>query len=162
MATISQKLTGYLTGGIIYMTGDTIAAIIQGEQSIVRSAGIFIIGATLYAFEIKTWFAWIEKKAATRAGIQRVVFKTGMALVYFNPLWVARHLCFIYLLSGRGSLISTGLLWTALMSFLVNIPISVLANYLIQNCTPLAYRFWASATFSALMAIYYSMSSVWF
>ncbi len=162
MPEYSLKWNRYLTGGLIYMTGDTIAAAIQGEAGFWRSAGIFIIGASLYAFEIKKWFTWIEGRSLQWTGSRRVLFKTGMALVYFNPLWVARHLCFIYLFSGKAMLISTALLQTALLSFLVNIPISVLANYLIQNRTPLHYRFWASALFSAIMAIYYSMSSVWF
>ena len=87
---------------------------------------------------------------------------TTLALVYFNPLWIARHLLIVYLISGNASEISSALLVSATMAFLVNIPLSIVANFIIQNKVGLHYRFWASAVFSGLMAIYYSMSSVWF
>ncbi|MBX7042378.1 MAG: hypothetical protein K1X85_05700 [Ignavibacteria bacterium] len=154
--------SSHLIGGLIYMTGDTIAALITGDVGIVRSAGMFAIGSTLYAFEIRNYFRWIEKKVNELPGVKRKIMKTMMALTYFNPLWIARHLCFIYILSGQWALISAGVLKTAALSFMFNIPVSVTANYIIQNRIPLTYRFWASAVFSGLMAIYYSMSGKWF
>ncbi|MCK5821121.1 MAG: hypothetical protein KAH17_04515, partial [Bacteroidales bacterium] len=48
------------------------------------------------------------------------------------------------------------------LSFLVNIPISIVANYIIQNIIHLKWRFFSSAAFSALMAIYYALSIVIF
>ncbi len=144
------------------MTGDTIAALISGDAGLVRCLGMFVIGSTLYAFEIRSYFSWIEKKASGLKGIRKTVLKTVMALIYFNPLWIARHLFFVYLLSGQVYEISSELLKAALLSFMFNIPVSVIANYLIQNRISMKFRFWASAVFSGLMAIYYSMSAKWF
>jgi len=69
---------------------------------------------------------------------------------------------FIKLFSGNFNQIDLNLLKIAWVSFLVNIPISFIANYLIQNKVNLSWRFLASAIFSALMAIYYAMSEVIF
>lgn len=162
MSKIPGIVLGSLTGGIIYFTGDTIAALLVGEFSIWRSLGIFLVGSTLYAWEIQTYFKWIEKKIRTMSTKRRMAVNTGLALIYFNPLWIARHMCIVFIISGKMSQISTDLLYSALIAFLVNIPLSILANFIIQNKISLEYRFWASATFSGIMAIYYSMSSVWF
>ena len=152
----------HLVGGLIYMCGDTIAALILGEATLIRAAGMFAVGSTLYAFEIRKYFSWIEHRVKEHGEFKRTMLKTFMALIYFNPLWIFRHLCFVYLFSGNWSLISIALLKSATIAFIFNIPISLLANYIIQNRVRLNYRFWASAVFSGLMAIYYSMSSVWF
>jgi hypothetical protein len=152
----------HLMGGVIYMTGDAIASVITGDASVMRSAGIFLIGSTLYAWEIQTYFRWIDTKIRELDSRYSAVLKTFMALLYFNPLWIARHTCIVYLVSGRADMITPLVLKSALIAFLVNIPVSIAANFLIQNRTPLRYRFWASAVFSGLMAIYYSMSSTWF
>ena len=162
MTTKRPEYSTHLIGGIIYLTGDTIAAIITGDASIIRSIGMFAVGSTLYAFEIRKYFSWIEHRVKELGGLKRTILKTFMALIYFNPLWIFRHLCFVYLFSGNWSLISIALLKSATIAFIFNIPISLLANYIIQNRIRLDYRFWASAVFSGLMAIYYSMSSVWF
>jgi hypothetical protein len=162
---MKAKQPGYfshLVGGMIYMCGDTIAALIYGDATIVRALGMFGVGSTLYAFEIRKYFSWIEYRVKELGGLKRTMLKTFMALIYFNPLWIFRHLCFVYLFSGNWSLISIALLKSASIAFIFNIPISIMANYIIQNRIPLDYRFWASAVFSGLMAIYYSMSSVWF
>lgn len=144
------------------MTGDTAAALISDEASLVRSIGMFFIGSTLYATEIRAYFSWIEKRVNTMSGFRKTISKTLMAIIYFNPLWIARHLCFVYLLSGRADLITFHIAGVALIAFAVNIPVSIIGNYLIQNKIHLEYRFWSSAAFSGLMAVYYSMSSVWF
>jgi hypothetical protein len=147
---------------MIYMCGDTIASLISGDAMILRVLGMFGVGSTLYAFEIRKYFSWIEHRVKELGGLKRTMLKTFMALMYFNPLWIFRHLCFVYLFSGNWSLISIALLKSASIAFIFNIPISIMANYIIQNRIPLDYRFWASAVFSGLMAIYYSMSSIWF
>lgn len=144
------------------MCGDTIASLISGDAMILRVLGMFGVGSTLYAFEIRKYFSWIEHRVKELGGLKRTMLKTFMALMYFNPLWIFRHLCFVYLFSGNWSLISIALLKSASIAFIFNIPISIMANYIIQNRIPLDYRFWASAVFSGLMAIYYSMSSIWF
>ena len=149
-------------GALIYSSGDLIATLLLGEFSIARLLGMIVLGATLYAFEIPNYFAWIERKTKEIAGIKKTLVKTGLAILYFNPLWIARHLVFIKLFSGTFSQIDFFLLRIAGLSFLVNIPISFVANYFIQNKVSLHWRFLASAIFSALMAIYYALGEVIF
>ncbi len=120
------------------------------------------IGATLYAFEIPNYFTWIDKKTNNFIGIKKTLAKTGLAIAYFNPLWIFRHLAFIKLFSGNYEQINSHLLTIALWSFLANIPISFVANFIIQNKIRLDWRFMASAIFSAIMAIYYALSETIF
>ena len=121
-----------------------------------------LIGATFYAFEIPNYFAWIDKKTISIFGIKKTLAKTGLAILYFNPLWIFRHLLFIKLFTDKFEEINQNLLQIAILSFVVNIPISFIANYLIQNKIKLNWRFLASAIFSALMAIYYALSETIF
>ncbi len=123
-----------------------------------RLFGMLFIGATVYAFEIPNYFYWIEKKTINLSGISKTLAKTALAILYFNPLWIARHLFFIKLFSGNLQEVSSNLLIISLWSFLVNIPISFIANYIIQNKFHFKWRFIASAIFSGLMAIYYAFS----
>ena len=69
---------------------------------------------------------------------------------------------FIKLFSGNIEAIGWHLLVIAFWSFLANILISFIANYIIQNRFKLKWRFLASAVFSALMAIYYALSETIF
>jgi hypothetical protein len=151
-----------LKGALIYASGDTIASFILNNFSWHRLAGIMLIGATLYAFEIPNYFSWIDKRTNGSTGFKSSVQRTVLAILYFNPLWIARHLFFIELFSFRLSGISWNIFRIASLSFLVNIPISILANFIIQNKIALKWRFLASAVFSALMAIYYAVSKVLF
>jgi len=151
-----------LKGAVIYATGDSIAALILGEFNLMRLLGMVFIGATFYAFEIPNYFKWIELKTENLKGLTYLLSKTGLAIAYFNPLWIARHLFFIKLFSGQFDTLNWGLFNIALISFAVNIPISFVANFLIQTKTPLKWRFLASAVFSALMAIYYALSETLF
>ena len=151
-----------LKGAIIYSAGDTIAAFLLNEFSLSRLIGMVLIGATIYAFEIPNYFSWIEKKSKNLTGIKRTFQKTVLAIIYFNPLWIARHLVFIKVFSGGLDQINISLLYIAGWSFLVNIPISFIANYGIQNKIQLKWRFLASAIFSAIMAIYYALSETIF
>lgn len=151
-----------LSGGVIYTIGDTIAAIILGEFTVIRLLGIFLIGATLYAVEIPIVYRWIDKKTIELRGIKKSLKKTFLATMYFNPLWIARHLFFIELFSMDLHEINLNLFWIAWISFVINIPITVIANYIIQNKINVEWRFIASSIFSAIMAVYYAMSSSWF
>ncbi|MDC1162413.1 hypothetical protein OAT18_03115 [Tenacibaculum sp.] len=121
-----------------------------------------LIGATIYAFEIPNYFAWIDKKTIKLNGIEKAFTKMGLAVAYFNPIWIFRHLAFIKLFSGNYEQINSNLFIIACWSFLVNIPISFIGNYFIQNKIHLDWRFIASAIFSALMAIYYALSETIF
>lgn len=123
---------------------------------------MILVGATFYAFEIPNYFDWIVKKTVHQKGLKATLSKTGLAILYFNPLWIARHLLFIKLFSGQFESIGWNLLEIAFWSFLANILISFIANYVIQNQFILKWRFLASAIFSALMAIYYALSETFF
>ncbi|PKH52185.1 hypothetical protein CXF68_16465 [Tenacibaculum sp. Bg11-29] len=149
-------------GAIIYSVGDTIASFLLNEFSIYRFLGMVFVGATIYAFEIPNYFSWIDKKTISFNGIKKTLIKTILAIAYFNPLWIFRHLAFIKLFSGNHDQINTYLLTIAVWSFLANIPISFIANYLIQNKVKLSWRFLASAIFSAITAIYYALSETIF
>jgi hypothetical protein len=149
-------------GALVYSAGDLAAALILNEFSWTRLLGIVFTGATVYAFEIPNFFTWIEKLAGTMHHLLKPFARTLMAMFYFNPLWIARHLLFIKLFSGRFEEINSGLLVVASWSFLVNIPVSLAANYLIQNHVKMKWRFLASAFFSSLMAVYYAMSNAIF
>ncbi|MCB0554680.1 MAG: hypothetical protein KDD02_14115 [Phaeodactylibacter sp.] len=151
-----------LRGAAIYSLGDSAAALLVDEFQWSRLLGLSLIGATIYAFEIPNYFNWIEEKVQGRKGFRAALDKTMLAMLYFNPLWIARHLFFIYLFSGRVWEVSWALLGVGLFSFLANIPLSLLGNFFIQNVVRLRWRFFASAVFSALMAVYYALSEVFF
>ncbi len=123
---------------------------------------MILVGAIIYSWEVPNYFAWIDKKTVSYNGIKKTLAKTGLAIAYFNPIWIFRHLAFIKLFSGNYEQINGNLLLIAFWSFLVNIPISFIANYTIQNNIRLDWRFLASAIFSALMAIYYALSETIF
>jgi hypothetical protein len=151
-----------LRGTLIYSSGDTVAALLTGDFSWQRWLAVAIAGATFYAFEIPNYFQWIERRTAHLQGMKAALVKTALALVYFNPLWIARHMAIIRLASPGGEPPGWDLISIAGWSFLVNIPVSFAANYLIQNLIMLRWRFVASAVFSALMAIYYALSLLLF
>ncbi|WP_460217822.1 hypothetical protein [Psychroserpens sp. MEBiC05023] len=123
---------------------------------------MMLIGATIYAFEIPNYFDWIVKKTQHLKGLKATLTKTGLAILYFNPLWIARHLLFIKLFSGQLNAIGWHLIEIAIWSFIANILISFIGNYIIQNRFKLKWRFLGSAIFSALMAIYYALSETIF
>lgn len=150
-----------LRGGLIYASGDSIASLITGEFLAWRALGILIVGATLYATEISAYFRWIDKHF-DNAGRWNPFKRAVLALAFFNPLWIARHLLFIRFFSDRWSEIDWQVLSIGMDSFLHIMPIGLLMNYLIQNRVPLNWRFLASALYSALMAIYFALSEVWF
>ncbi|UKN00102.1 hypothetical protein K6119_10190 [Paracrocinitomix mangrovi] len=159
---IQYKQSDIIKGGIIYALGDTIAALISQDFEWIRFVGILVIGATIYALEIPNYFKWIDKKVASDGSISSSFKRAGLAMLYFNPLWIARHILFIQLLTGKYDQIGWGILIAGSLSFVFNIPLSLAANYLIQNKVSLKNRFLASAIFSGLMAIYYSLSAIWF
>ena len=159
---LEYSKSNILRGALIYSAGDTIASLLLDEFTIYRLIGMMFLGATLYAFEIPNYFQWIVKKTQHLTGNKLTFTKTGLAIAYFNPLWIWRHLLFIKIFSGNFDQIDLNLLVIASLSFLVNIPISFIANYIIQNKVHLRWRFLSSAIFSAFMAIYYALSETLF
>mgnify|MGYP006284825991 FL=1 len=152
-----------LCGLVIYAAGDTVATLILGTFDPFRMLGMMIVGATVYAYEIPNYCKRIEICSDQVCGrFRSALSKTGLALLYFNPLWIARHLLFIQIFSGNWSDVSVSILMTALISWLVNIPLSITGNAVIQLAIPLKWRFVGSAVFSGLLAVYYALSGVWF
>jgi hypothetical protein len=138
------------------------AALILGEFSVGRTAGMALVGGLIYALEIPRYFRWIDRRVPSRGTARSTLARGGLAMLYFNPVWIARHLLFIRLFSGRWNDVSWALLGTGLASWAANVPLSLLGNLVIQNALPYRWRFLASALFSALMAVYYAVSAVWF
>jgi hypothetical protein len=159
---LSYSKADILRGVLIYSTGDTIASVVMSEFSLVRLLGMMVIGGTVYAFEIPNYFRWIDAKTAQISNLRGSMSRAGLAILYFNPLWIARHLLFIQILQGNWNSISWNLLCLGFYSFSANVPVAFTANYVIQNKIPLKWRFFSSAVFSSLMAIYYAMSQVIF
>lgn len=149
-------------GIIIYSVGDTIAALILAEFSIYRMVGIMFVGGTFYALEIPNYFRWIDSQIADSGNLLDSVKRSMLPMLYFNPLWIFRHLFFIQFFSGNWQKIGWELFTIGTWSFLVNIPISLLGNHIIQNKLPYHWRFFGSSVFSGLLAIYYAFSEVFF
>lgn len=157
--------TNQLRGLLIYPLGDAIAQLILGEINFLRVFVLSFVGGFIYSYEIGKWFSFIEKKYT-----QQPLLKTLFAVLYFNPLWIARHFFFIelvvnpHLIFNADTVVNTllNILLLGLKSFAGGILVSIAANYLIQNKVPLNFRFFLSAAFSALMSIYYALSKVWF
>lgn len=146
-------------GGVLLVLSDGIAAIATDQLTLTRVVGMFIIGSTLYAFEIPNFFVWIEKITSKHLeGFKRKFVKTIAVVIFFNPIWIFRHFAIIYILLGDFELINQQLFLTASVSYLFNIPISIAGNYIIQNKLPLDWRFVGSSVFSVIMTIYYSLS----
>ncbi len=159
---LEYKATNSIRGSLIYALGDSIAALLSHNFCWQRALGILLVGATVYAFEIPNYFNWIAKKVAHPQNNKQKLLRASLAMLYFNPLWIARHILFIQLFTRQFNQINISILTVGTFSFLANIPVSLGANYLIQNKIPLKNRFIASAIFSGVMAIYYSLSAVWF
>lgn len=159
---LRYRTSDILRGVLIYSTGDTIASVIMSEFSLVRMLGMMVIGGTVYAFEIPNYFRWIDTKTSGIAGLRGSLSRAGLAILYFNPLWIARHLLFIQILQGNWDSINLSLIILGLYSFAANIPVAFTVNYIIQNKISLKWRFFSSAVFSSLMAVYYALSQIIF
>jgi hypothetical protein len=150
-----------LHGAIIYSLGDSCAALLTGEFQVSRLVGMMLLGGSLYAIEIPLYFAWLKNRFDKQSlvnGIKRAL----LAQAFFNPLWIARHLAFINFFSGQFAAIQWNLIGIGLDSFMQILPVTLLVNYVIQNFIPHSWRFFASAVFSTVMAIYYALSEVLF
>jgi len=150
-----------LRGGLVYATGDTLAALVLDQFQWLRLLGMLTLGATLYAAEIPAYFYWIERRYG-HAGFAGAVRKTLLAQAFFNPLWIARHLACIKVFSGTWQEIDWKLLLVASNSFVHMLPVGLVMNYLIQNRVPLNWRFFASALYSALTTLYFALGEVLF
>ena len=163
MKKINYTWANIWSGVLIYAIGDTLATLITGDISLGRMIGMAFLGGTIYAIEVPNWFLLIDKwTKKCKRGWQTGTLRMLLAMAYFNPLWIARHILFIDLFTGQFENITWGLLNVGWMSFLMNIPLSILGNYLIQNKLRYEHRYVANCIFSSIMAISYAMGAVWF
>lgn len=151
-----------IRGALIYCIGDTIAALISGDLAIHRSIGMMIIGGTFYAFEIPNYLLWLHEREIKSNSFLSKLIKPLLFQLYFNPIWIVRHIVFINLISFTPENVGIHLLTVGVYSFLFQLPVSLPVNYLIIEVIPYKWRFIASALFSGLMAIYFAMSESWF
>lgn len=159
MAAISWK--NAWMGAVVYATGDSIASCLIGEFLVQRMLGMFILGGGLYAWEIPAYFQYLDRCFQT-PGILNSLKRMFFAVIFFNPIWITRHLVFIQLFTGQWPFITLDLLPIAMRSFAYVLPVSLVINYMIQNKISLTWRYFASSLFSAFMAIYFALSEVLF
>ena len=181
-----QTRINLLVGLLLYPLGDFLGQLFlsgfsPSAISWPRIITIALVGSLLYRFEIPRWFKVLEsikvdgrkaeksplrylfREAADGRFVLNWLGRTGFAMLYFNPLWIARHVFFIYL-STHNFQVSMPLgeavphfLMLGLKAFLANLPISIVGNYIIQQKIKPEYRFAGSATLSGIFAISYAI-----
>jgi len=150
-----------VTGAILFAAGDSIGTFVTGDFLYQRMLGMMILGGSLYAWEIPTYFAHLQRRF-NKHGYPNAFKRTLAAGLFFNPLWIARHLLFIKIFAGQWQTISLDILVVATESFIFCFPFSLLANYLIQNVILYRWRFLVSSIYSALTVIYFALTEVIF
>lgn len=145
------------TGALLFAAGDSIGSLISGDFLYQRMLGMMVLGGSLYAWEIPAYFAHLQRRF-NKPGYLNAFQRTLAAGLFFNPLWIARHMLFIKLFSGQWQTISLDILGLATLSFIYGFPFSMLVNYLIQNVIYLRWRFLVSSIYSALTVIYFALS----
>jgi len=149
-------------GGFFFAAGDSIGALLNNEFLYTRLVGMFVLGASLYAWEIPSYFNYLARRFADNNSTNALT-RMLCSTLFFNPLWIARHLLFIQVLSGQWQSVSfIAIFSVATQSFIYCFPVSLVVNYLIQNVLALRWRFLASSIFSALTAIYFAVLSLLF
>ncbi|NOQ16055.1 MAG: hypothetical protein GQ581_03265 [Methyloprofundus sp.] len=148
-------------GGMVYALGDSVATLMTGDFQYPRMLGMLVLGGSLCAWEIPTYFQFLARRF-DKPGYWNAIKRTLLAAIFFNPLWIARHMIFIRVFSGRWQDIAFDILLIASQSFIYCFPISLVVNYINQNKVPLQWRFIVSSFYSALMAIYFALSEVLF
>ena len=161
--TRSIPLGTHVQGFLIYAAGDTAAALVLHQFGWLRLLGMALVGGLLYSTEVPAFFRWLDARVPARPdGSQlRKTSRAVLTLLYFNPLWIARHYVFLGVFGGTAETLSLALLPIAGRSFLLNAPVSLAANYYIQNRVAPGRRFMASAVFSGFMAVSYALSAAW-
>lgn len=189
VATAPRRSFGdVLVGWLVYPAGDLLGQLITGHISPLRIVVMALAGGLIYRYEVPWWFRQLDRHEFEASTIARWKFlrhfvrdvasdrhlnwlgRTVGAILYFNPLWIARHLLFIRLAVSNFSLsVFTPLLAslgamviTASKSFAVNLPISFAGNYVIQMRIPLRWRFLGSSIFSGILATAYALANRFF
>ena len=149
------------TGAVLFAAGDSIGALITGDFLYQRMLAMMVLGGSLYAWEIPAYFQHLQRRF-NKQGHANAFKRTLAAGLFFNPLWIARHLLFVKIFAWQWQTLSPNILVIATESFIFCFPFSLLANYLIQNVITFRWRFLVSSIYSALTVIYFALSEVLF
>ena len=133
----------------------------MNDFSIRRLLGILFLGGFIYSVEIPFVLKWLNKKFIYDELIIKIT-KSVLFTLYFNPLWIARHILVLNLFKGNYALINWHLLEVGFNSFIYSFLFTLPVNYIIINLIPQKYKFPITAVFSSSMAIYYALSEVFF
>jgi hypothetical protein len=181
----SQKLFNTLISWTLFPLGDLCAQLITQEFNPYRLLALSLAGGLIYQYETTAWFELLENKCfspqelwvfpflkpAVRETTESIyqlngVGKTMGAILYFNPIWIARHMLFITLGTTPCSSLNGAIVLSSLLSgsksFLVNLPLSLLANYILQEKIPYRYRYLGSIVLTGLFAIAYALHYQYF
>ena len=150
-----------ITGAVLFATGDSIGTLLTGDFMYQRMLGMLFLGGSLYAWEIPSYFYFLQHRF-NQSGYLNAIKRTLSAALFFNPLWIARHMLFIKVFAGKWMTISADILVLATQSFIYCFPASLLANYMILNVISYRWRFFYSSIYSALTVIYFALSEVIF
>jgi hypothetical protein len=173
-----RRFSDILVGWTVYPAGDLLAQLLSGGSiEPMRIVVMALAGGLLYRYEVPWWFRkldeWTIPEGSALGMFARDdrhlnwLGRTVGAILYFNPMWVARHMLLIRLGSDPASLLPIlpalrDALVVGAKSFLVNLPISFIGNYIIQMKIPLKWRFLASSIFSGILAAAYALAYRYF
>jgi hypothetical protein len=149
--------TNIIRGALIYTIGDSTAALIVDEFSLLRLLAILFLGGVVYAFEIPNLLLWINDHYYADSFKNKFLGALIFSF-YFNPLWIARHLLIINLFQGNFDAISWDLLTIGFRSFIYSLPFVFPMNYMVTNVVRYNWRFTVSGIISGIMALYYALS----
>ncbi|GAA4372883.1 hypothetical protein [Hymenobacter koreensis] len=157
----TQVQRNMLRGLVLYSAGDTVAALLLNDFHWLRLLGVALLGGFLYAFEVPAFFNWIDRIVPESKSQASRWLRAALSQVYFNPIWILRHMVFLLVFTGQFEQIGWHLLPVAAKSFALNAPVSLVVNYFIQNHVSPQRRFLASSVYSGVMAVYYALSATW-
>ena len=123
--------------------------------------GILFLGGLVYAFEIPNYLRWLAKKFY-KDELYTKILSSVLFTLYFNPLWIARHLLILNLFKGNFDQITWDLLRIGFDSFIYSFFFTLPVNYIIINKIPVKWKFAVTAVFSSSMAVFYALSEVIF
>jgi len=169
-----------VAGWLVYPLGDLIGQLIGGNLNIARIVAIALAGGIIYRREIPAWFAFLVRfkvspSTARRFPFMRLILKddadglklnwlgrTLGATIYFNPLWMARHMMIIMLATHSWVTFNwaqalADALVLGVKAYVCNLPMTLVGNYIIQERLPFKYRLAGSSLLSALVSIVYAL-----
>lgn len=175
----SQNTLNLFVGWCLYPLGDLIGQLLLGKFNLHRLLAMVLMGGLIYSHEIPFWFKWLDgiKCKRSQSSSAKLLLResedgelslnwlgrTLGAVLYFNPLWIARHVALINLATNDFHLtlpLEVALiefLKIGVKSFVFNLPISMTGNFIIQQKLPLKYRFAGSATLSGILSVAYGV-----